>query len=286
MSRAEYLHYLVSYAEQANLPIRTGTHVQEVIRRADGTFIVHTSKGKYSSRTVVNATGYFSSPFVPEIPGAAESNIPRLHVAEYGDPDRIAALLGKKDGLILMVGKRLSAGQIMVELADAGFRIALSHRSPIEYGAGPIGWWFLFRIFPWLEWLKLGIKGDRAAPNDVRMQGGRARALIDQRKIETFPQIVRFENDHVVFADGRKLQPDLVLFATGFQLANGHLANLGTSLHSKLHDLESSFVSGLYFLGLDQGRNFQSRFIRGIRNDAAFLADQLQRKLKLGGRHE
>jgi putative flavoprotein involved in K+ transport len=118
------------------------------------------------------------------------------------------------------------------------------------------------------------------------MQGGRARALIDQGKVETFPLIVRFENDHVVFADGRELHPDLVLFATGFQPANDHLANLGTNLYSDLHDLESSTVRGLYFLGIDHGRNFQSRFIRGIRNDAAFLADRLQRKLKVAAHHE
>ena len=170
----------------------------------------------------------------------------------------------------------------MVELVEAGFTVAISHRSPIQYGAEPLAWWFLFRIFPALEWLKLKLKGSRAPSNDVRMAGGAARKLIESGQVKMFPAIERFERDEVVFADGQRLRPDLVLYATGFRPALGHLAGLDLSVcretgRPQLRDLESVSVPGLYFLGLDHGRNFQSRFLRGIRKDAAFLANQLER---------
>src|SRR5258706_2431737 len=93
MSRAEYLDYLVDYAERARLPIRAETAVREVKQFRDGSFCVQTSQGDYSARVVVNATGYFPNPFVPQIPGAAASSIPQQHVAQYRDAETTRAII-------------------------------------------------------------------------------------------------------------------------------------------------------------------------------------------------
>ena len=283
MSRSDYLDYLLNYARRSDLPIRTHTKVQSVSKMADGEFLLQTSSGPLSVQAVVNATGYFANPFVPNIPGMTDSTIPRLHFADYSDPDTLRSLAGKPNSLVLIVGKRLSAGQLMVELYQAGFHLAVSHRSPIQYGPGPVMWWLFFRIFPQLERLKLALNGSRASGPDVRMAGGTAMKLIKSGRVPTFPVISRFEGNAVLFADNQRLQPDVVLFATGFRPALGHLASLNVSTlpengTPRLRDLESVSVSGLYFLGLDRGRNFQSRFIRGIRNDARFLAERLEKK--------
>jgi putative flavoprotein involved in K+ transport len=291
VSREEFLGYLQNYAKEMDLPVQTDTDVRAVEKLGNTLFRVQTSRGDLFARLLVNATGYYSNPFVPIIPGRRESGIPQLHAADYRDPQSLSSILGspqgealkgtKSRGLILIVGKRLSAGQIMVELVEAGFNVALSHRAPIQYGAEPWAWWFLFRIFPWLEWLKLKSKGAGAPSNDVRMAGGAARKLIESGSVNTFPPIKAFEADAVIFENGRRLQPDLVLYATGFRPALGHLAPLNLSIcpetgRPRLQDLESVLVSGLYFVGLDHARNFQSRFLRGIRKDAAFLADRLE----------
>lgn len=280
-SREQFLEYLHQYAAQTALPARTGVFVQSVEKLPGGDFRVETSEGDFFSRAVVNATGYFSSPFIPKIPGAEETRIPQLHVSEYRDPQHLSSLLGRPNGLVLIVGKRLSAGQTMVELVEAGFTVALSHRSPIEYGSGPFAWWFLFRLFPWIEWLKLKWKGDRAPSNDVRMQGGSARKIIESGKVKTFPGIALFERETIMFTDGQRLRPEIVIYATGFRPALAHLTSLGLSVSEEsglvsLQNLESVEVPGLYFIGLDRGRNFQSRFLRGIREDAAVLADRLK----------
>lgn len=283
MSRSEYLDYLLNYARRSDLPIRTHTKVQSVSKMAEGDFLLQTSSGPLSAQALVNATGVFANPFVPNIPGMTDSTIPRLHFADYSDPDTLRSLTDKPNPLVLIVGKRLSAGQLMVELYEAGFHLAISHRSPIQYGPGPAMWWLFFRIFPQLERFKLRLNGARAAGPDVRMAGGTARKLIKSGCVPTFPVISRFEGNSVLFGDNRRLQPDVVLFSTGFRPALGHLASLNISTSPengipRLHDLESVSVSGLYFLGLDHGRNFQSRFIRGIRNDARFLAERLEKR--------
>jgi putative flavoprotein involved in K+ transport len=285
LSREEFLHYLQSYARTYELPVRVGVEVQSVQRVAAGRFQVRTSRGDLFSRMVVNATGYFARPFLPEIGGRQETRIPQLHVADYRDADNVKALLGKATGSVLIVGQRLSAGQALVELSEAGFEVMLSHRSPIRYGVGPLGWWILFRTFPWLEWIKLQALGVKAPSNDVRMQGGPARKLIESGRVKTYPEIRQFEQDRIRLMDGRYVQPDLVLFATGFRAALGHLAALRLPEDKarglpELRDLESVAMPGLFFIGLDHARNFRSRFIRGIRQDAVFLADRLARDFK------
>ena len=116
------------------------------------------------------------------------------------------------------------------------------------------------------------------------MLGGKARQLVERGLVQIFPPIERFHESSVVFTDGRTLEPAAVIFATGFRPALRHLAPLGLWLNAEsgspeLSGFESSEVSGLFFLGLDRQRNFQSRFIRGIRQDAPLLAAEFARRL-------
>jgi len=247
-------------------------------------FVLATAAGELEARCVVSATGYFQNPFIPEIAGMGQSGIPRYHAADYGSAEALATRLGKADASILIVGKRLSAGQILVELASAGFAVSLSHRTPIQFGSGPLGWWLFFRVHPWLESLKLKLRGANARGFDVRMPGGRARELIEGGSIRLFPHARCFEGKTVVFENGESMQPDAVLFATGFRPLLQHLNGLGLvndpqTGAPKLSGMESTEIPGVFFLGIDGLRNFQSRFIRGIRKDAVALAERLMERI-------
>lgn len=290
MTRAEYCSGLQQYAQLNQLPVLTNATVYDVTRRTGDGFDVHTSTGMFTAPLLVNATGCFANPFTPEFPGARKSSLPQFHFATYRDADHIREAIGKPGGPVLIVGKRLSAGQALLELVDAGFEVALSCRGPIQFGAGTIGWWIFFRIHPALERLKLRLKGVAARGFPPVMPGGRARRLIQNGRVKTFPDIARFENRRVVFTDGRSLEPDAVLYATGFRPVLAHLASLGLALDERtgqpaLRSFESAEVPGLFFLGLDHLRNFRSRFIRGIREDAPLLADELVARLRHRASH-
>jgi putative flavoprotein involved in K+ transport len=283
VTRAEYFQYLQDYAKELRLPVHTGVEVQRVERDADGGFQCVTSVGTCRSRRVVSATGYFHHPFTPEIPGRAESSIPQRHVADYGDPERARRVMANARDPVLIIGHGLSAGQTMVELVDAGFNVVLSHRSPLRFGSGPFLWWFLFRTFPALERLKLAILGPRARPNAVLMEGGRPRKLIESGMVPTRPAVTRMEGREVIFVDGSRLAPGLILYATGFRPALQHLAALDLSVRPAtglpaMRDMESTQIPGLFFLGLEGARNFRSRFPRGMRHDARLLGEALQRR--------
>jgi putative flavoprotein involved in K+ transport len=283
LSAAEYGSWLQQYARLRELPVVTNAGVRAVSRAGDGGFVVQTAAGTFTAPLIVNATGCFANPFVPEAPGARESSIPQLHFATFRDAEHLRGVIGHPGGSVLIVGKRLSAGQALVELADAGFDVAISCRAPIQFGSGPIGWWVFFRIHPALERLKLKLHGNAARGFEVRMPGGRARQLIANGRVKVFPEIARFEDRSVIFSDGQSLRPGAVLYATGFRPALAHLASLGIAFDERtgqpaLRGFESAQAPGLFFLGLDGLRNFRSRFLRGIREDAPLLAEELAKR--------
>src|SRR5688572_419220 len=116
MSREEFHRYLCDYATGHSLPVLNDVQAISVNKDRGGMFCVETSQGCFTSRILINATGYFSKPFVPEISGAAASSVPQIHVADYRDPDHFKQRIGSSTGTALIIGKRLSAGQTLVEL--------------------------------------------------------------------------------------------------------------------------------------------------------------------------
>ncbi len=282
LTRRDYVEYLSDFAAANGLRVESHSEVLSVTR-TDSAFEIETANGTIFSPLVVNATGYFSNPFRPVIPGADATTIPQLHYADYRGPEQVRAL-ADPDAIVLIVGKRLSAGQVMLELNDAGFRVALSHQPPIEFGCGDWLWPVAYRNFARIEAIKLKLLGNRCARLDVRMPGGRGKRLLETGAVRTCRRIARFHDRFITFEDGGELRPGLVLFATGFRPALGHLAPLnlmccpetGTPL---CDDMESINTPGFFFLGLDMLRNFQSRFLRGIRHDAEALARRIETRL-------
>jgi putative flavoprotein involved in K+ transport len=137
-SRAEYHAHLMEFARVAGLRIQTGCVVEKVARRPDGGFRVATRSGDFEARRLINATGYFCQPYVPRMPGAARSQIHQLTVPEYRDAESLRERLPAGRRRVLIVGARITAGQLAQELHDAGFEVTISHRSPLRFGWAPL----------------------------------------------------------------------------------------------------------------------------------------------------
>lgn len=277
--REEYAQYLTEYAIQRNLSYHTSVQVDQVAREP-GQFRVLTNQGLFRSRVLVNATGYFSNPYVPEIEGASQSELPQIHACAYQDPDTVRRLLGGNRGRVLVVGHRTTAGEIVESLYRAGYEVCLSHRSPIRYALPDMLQACLSPFSYVLEESLVHLPGMRAPLSlESRMPGGVARQLLEWGLVRRFPAVARLKRREVVFQDGRDVPFDLVIYATGYRPALKHLAGLvstdpDTGL-PPLYGAESSEVPGLFFLGLQGLRTFRSQFLRGIREDAVYLADWL-----------
>jgi putative flavoprotein involved in K+ transport len=283
LTRAEYAAYLESYAREHALPIEPGVRVARVERTAGGALRVRTAEGALEAERVVSATGYFGAPFVPEMPGARTTRIAQVTACDYGDTEALAAKIATGGRRVLVVGKRITAGQLAVELYDADYQVALSCRSRIEYAWAPelqaLGW---RAFYPWerrrLARDPIFARGKGSLP----MAGGRARHLVESGRIRAIGPIARLGEDFAELADGTREAFDAVLWATGFRPVTSHLAGLvpidDASGLPRFDGPTSLDAPGLYFLGLDGQTDYTSRMLRGIHRDALDLASRLARR--------
>ena len=276
--REEYAQYLTEYALVHDLSYRTSVEVLKIAKEGS-IFRVQTNRGEFLAQTVVNATGYFSNPFTPEFAGASESAIPQIHAAQLLGPNTVRQLVGGNRGRVLVVGKRHTAGEIVQTLYRSGYEVCLSHRSPIQYAPSSFLEACISPLTYLLEQALVKLPGAPAPFTlESRMEGGVPRRLLEWGLVRCYPSITRFERERVVFEDQQEMQFDLVVYATGYRPALNHLDGLITFDADRgpdLKDMESSQVPRLFFLGLKGLRTFRSQFLRGLREDAVYLADRL-----------
>lgn len=279
----DFQQYCGGYAAENALDVRTDWPVERV-RAVEAGFEVVGASDTLVSRTLINATGYFSKPNIPAFAGLDTTAIPTRHVSQYQSPEDTERLLGDRDKRILVVGGRISAGQTFEELHRAGFRVALSCRHEIEFAQEP--WLLELAFFFYYQWENFRVRRNPYYRNESYppMEAGEAKRLLETGAVARYPDIRAFEDDAIVFVDGRREAFDLVIFATGFRPSLGHLEGLVTVApplyQPELDGMESTEAPGLFFLGLDMMRSFRSRYLRGIREDAAALAESLVARLR------
>jgi hypothetical protein len=105
-------------------------------------------------------------------------------------------------------------------------------------------------------------------------------------KIERVPAVAAYEAGAVRLESAeaggapRALEPDLLVFATGFVHKTGHLGDLVERDRDgwpRARRCESTRTPRLYLLGTRFVRTLASPYIRGIARDAAFVARRIAR---------
>ncbi len=105
--------YLADYQKRYDLPVQRGVWVEAVHR--DGPFLrVATDGGDWQARAVVSATGTWTRPFLPAVPGRREYTGRQLHTIQYQSAVEFA---GQR---VVVVGGGNSGAQIAADLARAG----------------------------------------------------------------------------------------------------------------------------------------------------------------------
>ncbi len=279
----EYAAYLEDYAKRFDIPIRYDAKVVDVQKQAGQLVTVLSNGESVTSRAVVNASGYFFNPFVPDIRGANTTKMALMHVQQFKSAEELSEDIKR----VLVVGSRISAGQTVTELALADFDVTVSSRGPIVFARPPwlqkLAFWVYFRI----EDLVAKLPQKRQVDTYPGMESGQTKMLIDTGVIKRAGPLRELLPRAVKFLNGTQQEYDLIIFATGFRAMLSHvdelidIEHLVASPDDVLDDFEHKDVKGLYFLGLDRQRNFRSRYLRGIREDAALLARRIAARLNM-----
>lgn len=204
---------------------RFGLHVWRPVRVLEASdagerLRVVTDRGEIRARGVINATGTWRNPHLPEYPGSQLFRGRQLHTRDYRTPEEF------RGQHVVVVGAGISAIQLLDEISQVTTTTWVSRRPP-DFREGPFdeeaGRRAVARVD---ERVRQGLPPQSVVsvtglPVTPRIEAMRERGVL--KRLEMFTEITP---DGVRFADGRTLQADVIIWNTGFRASLAHLAPL------------------------------------------------------------
>jgi putative flavoprotein involved in K+ transport len=237
--RDRVAEYLESYIEEEQVPVQYRTEATRIDRDGDD-WVVRTSNGDIHTRVVVVAPGYDKDPKLPESPGIESFHGELLHAREYRNPEPFAG----RDVLVISAGN--TGSEIAYELSRNGAkRVRAAMRSvpnivPREvFGVIPapiLGTGLSSLPIPLVDGITRAMQ--RLIYGDLSKHGissptyGMATNVIQRSvspviddgfieavkagQVEIVPAVEAFDGPDVVLAGGERIQPEVVIAATGY----------------------------------------------------------------------
>ncbi|KRF36763.1 NAD(P)-binding domain-containing protein [Nocardioides sp. Soil805] len=219
--------WFADYERRFDLPVLR-PHVVDAVSSEDDLLVVHTTGGRsWRTRTLVNATGTWTQPFVPHYPGIETFAGEQLHTADYPGPEHFA---GRR---VLVVGGGASAVQLLGELAPVTDTLWVTRREPV---------WRTGDFDPEAGLAAVTLVADRVRRGlppasvvgvtglSLRPQEREAERLGAYRRHPMFDRIepggVRWGDPSTGSGHAAFERVDVIVWATGFRPAVGHLAPL------------------------------------------------------------
>lgn len=236
--RLDMIKYWNGYAEKMGIRPLFGQEVRN-IRREAGHWIVQTNTDCFRARSVVVATGYNRMPKLPDWPGLDRFKGLFLHSCAYKN----AAPFGGQKVLLIGIGN--TGAELALDLAENGAEPVISVRHPVNFVRRDVAGRpaqktaiLLSKLPPRLydriarliqKWTigdlsAYGLPPSPYAPSEQMRRFGKipvidigALDLIKQGKIRIAPDIGRFDEQGVLFANGQYERFDAVIACTGYR---------------------------------------------------------------------
>ncbi|GLF95597.1 NAD(P)/FAD-dependent oxidoreductase [Streptomyces yaizuensis] len=217
--------YFTAYEERFGLRVRRPVGVRSVRSLEEGTggrLLVATTDGDWSARALINATGTWERPFWPRYPGQETFRGRQLHTAGYRGPEEFA---GQR---VIVVGGGASGTQHLLEIAPPAAATTWVTRRPPVFVEGPFDEGAGRAAVALVEErVRRGLPPQSVVsvtglPLNDALRHAREQGILDRQ-----PMFERIVPDGAVWAGGRRVDADVILWATGFRAALDHLAPLG-----------------------------------------------------------
>lgn len=212
--------YFADYERAFDLDVRRPVQVRSVTSVADR-LIAHTDRGDIAARALINATGTWTRPFWPTVPGMRDFAGRQLHTADYPGPDAFAARN------VLVVGGGISALQALVELGPVTATQHWVTRRPPTFTDRPFTAEFGSAVVARVaERVAAGLPPGSVVSVTGLPVTPSVRAAQDAGYLDRLPMFDRLTPDGAAWSDGTVVAADTVLWATGFRAALDHLRPL------------------------------------------------------------
>lgn len=252
-TRSEALEYYRRVMDRFDLNIQFKEMVTDIGRHQKG-FNIATTKGSYTSRFVVVATGFFDQPNLMNVKGEELPKVKHYY-------DEVHRYIRQK---VLVVGGANSACDVALELWQKGAEVTMAVREDALYEK--VKYWILPNI------------QNRIAEGSIKAYFNTTVKEITEDKV------------YLITPEGEiELDNDYVLAMTGYKPNYSFLEKIGVEIRDddkrtpvyKEHSLESN-VSGLYLCGVILGGLHTSKyFIENTRDQGEKIIKDILLKTAL-----
>lgn len=215
-TREDVVNYLTRYEERYQLPIRRPVKVTSV-EREDSHLHVKTDHNAFAAKAVVSATGTWSHPYIPDVPGRELFKGQQIHSAQYVQPDAYAGQT------VIIVGGGNSGAQILAEVAQVSHALWVTTQDPLFLPDDVDG-----RVL-----FERAVARMKVGPSDTPVGGIGDIVMVppvkearDRGDLTSVRSFERMTKNGVVWPDGSETAVDAVIWCTGFQPALQHLVSL------------------------------------------------------------
>lgn len=276
-SRAETIKYLTDYEVKYNIPVVRATKVNEVTQIDNG-FEIKTSKGTYSAKAVISATGNWSAPFIPPTEGRDSFHGIQMHSAHYKTP---SIFEGKK---VLVVGAGNSGAQLLAEISTVAHTEWSTLSKPVFLPDHVDGRVLFDTATAMYNAQKEGRPMDKPQydlSNIVMVPpvvGARERDVLNSKG-----RISKITPTGVLWESGEQENFDAIVWCTGFKPATQHLKNLNiTDAEGKIDitGTKSNAIPGLWLVGYGHWTGFASATLIGIGRSARATVSEVDEYIK------
>lgn len=213
--------YFAAYEAKFALPVYRPIAVKVVCGREDR-FVVEADRVRVSSRGLINATGTWEQPYIPEYPGTDRFAGHQLHTRDYTTAARF------EGQHVVIVGAGISAIQLLDEISQVTSTTWVTRKPPhfrtgaFDDKAGRAAVALVEdRVRRGLP--PASVVSVTGIPVTAAIERMRARGALDRH-----PMFTEIVPDGVVWADGAFVRADVILWCTGFRSALDHLAPVVT----------------------------------------------------------
>lgn len=268
--------YLERFATERRLAVEFGTTVER-IERKDGGWLVHTAEGARRASQVIVATGRDRLPWIPDWDGIKSFQGRLLHAGEFGAAQAYA---GKS---VLVVGAGNSGFDVLNHLSGVDTKeIWLSARQGPSLLPKRVGSVAVHRFAGIMAQLPTSVVDtmisatQRLIFGDLTRyglppapKGGASRlgaeqiaiavddgavAALKAGRIQVVAPVASFNGKSVRLSDGKVIEPDVVIAATGYrsglETMVGNLSVLDAKGVSKANGGTPTGQPGLWFIGM------------------------------------
>jgi putative flavoprotein involved in K+ transport len=270
-TKDEVAEYLQSFAADIGLAPIFNTEVLSITKDGEE-FIVTTNKDTYRSKSVVLATGPFTTPFIPPYAKKLRGDTYQIHTKDYKN----ASIL--PPGHVLIIGGGNSGSEIAKELIEHDREVLFSYKRKLKsVTSSPLTQWIAYGLgiahIPQRSILGKLVKFYTQGKS-IGMDVGK---LLKNDKLISIGEIIDITKDGDIVTKETVLKDvGVVIWATGYQ-SDFSVINIA-SFNPKLQHRGVTNIKDLYVLNIRWQYSKSSSHLAGISRDAKYIAEQIAKK--------